>query len=171
LKLTRAKVALASALAIGAVLAGTAPAWANQTDAFYITGPNGGTRYFLIYTVDIQVHTAMIPTLWSNINGKTWSFEGGSRPTYEWTKGNGWCWTWQGSGQSVIPQPCLQNDTAQLWWRNTAGQFINWRATVDANNSNQCLNAIHLQDGSMLNVIGCKNKTQSGWWDQYWTSI
>jgi hypothetical protein len=170
LKITRAKAMFASALTIGAVLlVGAAPAWANQADAFYITGANGGTRYFLIDDVTLQVHTAMIPTIWNNVNGKMW----GSSPTYEWKQDGGpnWCWTWEGSGQSVILQPCLQNDKSQLWWQRTNGQFVNWQATVDASNSDQCLNAIHLQDGSLLNVIGCKSKSQSGWWDQYWTSV
>jgi hypothetical protein len=168
--MTRVKAMFASTLTIGAVLlAGTAPAWANQTDAFYITGPNGGTRYFLILSSTLQVHTAMIPTLWSNINGTTWD----SRPVYEWQDDGGahWCWTWESSNNSVIPQPCLQNDKSQLWWRTTTGQMVNWQATVDASNSNQCLNAIHLQDGSLLNAIGCKTKSQPGWWDQYWSTV
>ena len=62
-------------------------------------------------------------------------------------------------------------DKAQLWWQNSAGQFINWRATVVAKNSDQCLNAEHLQDGSMLDVIGCKSKHRRGWFDQYWKSV
>jgi hypothetical protein len=163
---------IASILAMGAVLlVSAAPAWANQTDGIYITGPNGGTRYFLIdYSSVLEVHTVITPTLWSNINGTTW----GSRPVYEWRNDSlqsNWCWTWAGSGKALILNPCLQNDKSQLWWQMTDGQFVNWQATVDAGNSNQCLNADHLQDGSQLSVIGCKSKSQPGWWDQYWKSV
>jgi hypothetical protein len=172
-KFRRAMVAVASTVAIGGLLlAGAAPAFASQTDAFYITGPSGGTRYFLIDSVDVQVHTAMIPTFWSDINGKAWSYKGGTRPTYEWKDDSvtGWCLTSEGS-KSVILQPCRKNDKAELWWRNSAGQFINWQTTARAKNSDRCLNAEHLQDGSMLDVVACKAKHRPGWFDQYWKSV
>jgi hypothetical protein len=170
----KAAALASSAIAIGAVLlAGTAPAFANQTDMLYITNLSN-SRYYL---VDVDGYADVSQPInggndFSNINGTTWSYDGGSRPVYEWTfddpSGDGSsCLTADGSSHLEI-LPCKAGEHDQLWWQNSAGQFINWGAT--GTGSDQCMNAEHAEDGGNLNVIGCKSKSQSGWFDQYWTS-
>ena len=176
MRIPRAWAALASTIAIGAaVLAAAAPAYANQTDAFYIRNSTGtGQRLFLITTDGLpEVDTVAIPPFWSNINGETWSVAGGSRPVFEWQSDAGahWCLTSAGSGQPLIMQPCRAADNAELWWQTTNGQFVNVEATDDNNNVAQCMNADHFEIGSRVDVLACKSKSQAGWWDQFWTSI
>ena len=171
MKITRARVALASALAIGTVLlAGTAPAYANQQVSFYVTSATGGTRYWLVPNSigQVIISTPIIPAQWSNINGTTWI---NNRPVYEWqnTNGTGLCLTWEGAGIQTRVTPCQKGNTTQLWWQNN-NHLINVKAT-NQSTTNQCLNAEHLQIGSPVNVIGCKSKSQPGWWDQVWYSI
>ena len=167
MKIRHARAALLAFLGIGAILLTTTPAYAVQADAFYITAASGGTRYFLIDHATLHVQTAIIPTIWTNIHGEMW----GNRPVYEWAiDGSNTCWAWSASSEMVFPQVCDPGNKTQLWWQNN-GHFINWQATLDANGSSQCMNAEHLQEGSLIDTMGCKNTSQPGWWDQLWYSV
>jgi Ricin-type beta-trefoil lectin domain len=169
-----ARAALASStIAIGAVLlAGTVPAFANQEAGFYIKTPSG-SRYWLVD--DLGRATVSQPIeggdTFENINGAKW----GSRPVYEWWDLAGssdvkQCLTSEGSsGQQVQIALCKAGDKNQLWWRTSGGQFINEGAT--GKGSSKCLNASHASDGSAVDVVGCKTKSQSGGFDQYWISL
>jgi hypothetical protein len=166
--LASSTVAVVAVLAGAGVLTGAAPAYASQIDTFYVTDLSGG-QWWLVNAGGIAEVNQPINDGddFTNINGTTW----GSRPVYEWQDLNAsnYCLTSEGAGgPSVRLMPCKAGDEDQLWWQTTAGQMLNWGAT--GSGSGECLNASHASDGSAVDVIGCKTKTQPGWFDQYWST-
>jgi hypothetical protein len=166
--LASSAIAIAGLLAGTGVLAGTTSAYANQTVAFYITNLSG-SQYWLINaggTAEVS-QPVNDGNDFTNIYGAKW----GSRPVYEWQDLNAsnLCLTSEGAGGAAVKLlGCQAGNKNQLWWQTTGGQLLNWGAT--GSGSGQCLNASHASDGSQVDIIGCKTKSQPGWFDQYWTS-
>jgi hypothetical protein len=179
-KLRFGLIAMASAAAFGITFAtGALPAFANQTDTFYITNAANITMYMVSNNVPnapLFVNDGGASdsgTDFSNINGKTVSILGSSDPVYEWEEvGTTRCWTYEAGNSGYLEtQTCHAGATDQLFWQRTNGQLVN-AAASNSGGVLFCVNAVHSPapggTDDPINVIACKSKTAPGGFDQYW---
>lgn len=169
-------MAMTAMTVIGITVAtGALPAYANQTDSFNIVTPTG-TPYFMQSndnpTSPLFVTTGggcLCGAQFSNINGTSKSILGTSEPVYEWNEsGTNRCWTY--ASGAVYMQTCSAGNTNQLFWRRTNTQMVNVAAS-NAAGVLTCVNATHATNSAPINLMACKDKSQPGWWDQYWKAI
>ena len=171
MKIRPGLTATVSAAVIGAALvAGAAPAHANQSDEFHIT--DGSNIYFLWAPAagdQLYIANGGGGTTWQNVNGTTKSILGSNpEPVYEWqASGTSQCWTYDASNNDVDLQACTSGNTKQLFWQTTSDQFINVYAS-NAAGTHFCLNATHAENRAPVNAIACKSKSAPGGFDQYW---
>jgi hypothetical protein len=164
-------MAIASTAVIAAmVFTGAVPALANQTDQFHIT--NGNTSYYML-SVNVPNQPLKVTTgggtAFSNVHGATWSYQGGSRPVYEWEQGTtNRCWSYNSANGALVQNTCSAGNKNELFWINTPGQIINEAATL-SKGADYCVNVTHAVPGATINVIGCKSRSAPGGFDQYWT--
>jgi hypothetical protein len=181
IRYTRAAALASSAITVGAVLlAGSVPAFANETETFYVINA-AGTPMYMVSNNDPSTPlfvsdggASETGTDFSDINGTKEPIDGGSpAPVYEWEELNSnRCWEYDASDSGYLFMvTCSPGNANQLFWSRTNGQIVNVAAS-NAAGTLFCVNATHSISpggtGEPINVIACKSKTASGGFDQYW---